>query len=61
MESLRTAVYLSVCLSVLSTLCQGQRSADNQLPSAPDGTVGGLSATELVRVCFSSDSDVNML
>ncbi|XP_019129612.1 cocaine- and amphetamine-regulated transcript 4 [Larimichthys crocea] len=28
MESVRAAVYLSVCLSVLTSLCQGQRSPD---------------------------------
>ncbi|KAF1382154.1 hypothetical protein PFLUV_G00161510 [Perca fluviatilis] len=40
MESVRAAVYLSVCLSVLTTsLCQGQRSADNPLPAAPDEPV----------------------
>ncbi|XP_078123237.1 cocaine- and amphetamine-regulated transcript 4 [Sander vitreus] len=39
MESVRAAVYLSVCLSVLTSLCQGQRSADNPLPAAPDEPV----------------------
>lgn len=48
MESVRAAVYLSVCLSVLTSLCQGQRSADNQLPSAPDEPVLGLTTKELV-------------
>ncbi|XP_059205870.1 cocaine- and amphetamine-regulated transcript 4 [Centropristis striata] len=49
MESVRAAVYLSVCLSVLTSLCQGQRSADNQLPSAPDEALLGLTAKELAE------------
>lgn len=43
MERVRSAVYLSVCLSLLTSPCQGQRSADqpgvglttNQLVSRP--------------------------
>lgn len=48
MESVRAVVYLSVCLSVLTALCQGQRSTDNQLPSAPDESVLGFTTRELV-------------
>lgn len=48
MESVRAVVYISVCLSVLTSLCQGQRSADNQLASAPDESVLGLTTKELV-------------
>ncbi|XP_054461639.1 cocaine- and amphetamine-regulated transcript 4 [Anoplopoma fimbria] len=49
MESVRAAVYLSVCLSVLTSLCQGQRSADNQLPSAADDPMIGLTTKELAE------------
>ncbi|XP_075931720.1 cocaine- and amphetamine-regulated transcript 4 [Anarhichas minor] len=45
MESVRAAVYLSVCLSVLTSLCQGQRSADNQ----PDNPTLGLTTKELAE------------
>ncbi|KAK9527068.1 hypothetical protein VZT92_015733 [Zoarces viviparus] len=45
MESVRAAVYLSVCLSVLTSLCQGQRSADNQL----DDPTLGLTTKELAE------------
>ncbi|XP_053719478.1 cocaine- and amphetamine-regulated transcript 4 [Synchiropus splendidus] len=31
MEALRIAIYLSICLSVLTTFCQGQRSLDQPL------------------------------
>ncbi|KAF7648853.1 hypothetical protein LDENG_00150670 [Lucifuga dentata] len=33
MESVRAVFYLSICLSVMTSLCQGQRSVDSQLPS----------------------------
>ncbi|XP_008302994.1 cocaine- and amphetamine-regulated transcript 4 [Stegastes partitus] len=49
MESVRAVVYLSVCLSVLTSLCQGQRSADSQLPSAPDESILGLTTNELAE------------
>ncbi|XP_040910064.1 cocaine- and amphetamine-regulated transcript 4 [Toxotes jaculatrix] len=49
MESVRAVVYLSVCLSVLTSLCQGQRSADSQLPSAPDEPVLGLTTRDLAE------------
>ncbi|KAG7225223.1 hypothetical protein INR49_014613 [Caranx melampygus] len=49
MESVRAVVYLSVCLSVLTSLCQGQRSADNQVPSALDEQVLGLTTRELAE------------
>ncbi|XP_038580326.1 cocaine- and amphetamine-regulated transcript 4 [Micropterus salmoides] len=49
MESVRAAVYLSVCLSVLTSLCQGQRSADNELPPAPDEPFIGLTTKELAE------------
>uniref|UniRef100_A0A3B4ZID3 Uncharacterized protein n=1 Tax=Stegastes partitus TaxID=144197 RepID=A0A3B4ZID3_9TELE len=45
----RAVVYLSVCLSVLTSLCQGQRSADSQLPSAPDESILGLTTNELAE------------
>uniref|UniRef100_A0A3Q3JR82 Uncharacterized protein n=1 Tax=Monopterus albus TaxID=43700 RepID=A0A3Q3JR82_MONAL len=47
MESVRAVVLLSICLSVLTSLCQGQRSTDSQLPSAPGEPVLGLTAGEL--------------
>ncbi|XP_040045200.1 cocaine- and amphetamine-regulated transcript 4 [Gasterosteus aculeatus] len=40
MERVHAAVYLSVCLSLLTSLCQGQRSAD---------TVLGLTTAELAE------------
>ncbi|KAM8841583.1 cocaine- and amphetamine-regulated transcript 4 [Spinachia spinachia] len=40
MERVRTAVYLSVCLSLLTSLCEGQRSADAAL---------GLTTAELAE------------
>eukprot|EP00064_Thunnus_orientalis_P023819 superscaffoldBa00009415_g24080 len=49
MESVRAVVYLSVCLSVLTSLCQGQRSADSQLPSAPDEPTLGFTTRELAE------------
>ncbi|CAF89966.1 unnamed protein product [Tetraodon nigroviridis] len=30
MEHMRTVVFVSVCLSVMTSLCQGQRSLDQQ-------------------------------
>uniref|UniRef100_A0A8C9XW78 Cocaine- and amphetamine-regulated transcript protein-like n=1 Tax=Sander lucioperca TaxID=283035 RepID=A0A8C9XW78_SANLU len=42
MESVRAAVYLSVCLSVLTSLCQGQRSADNPLPATTNEALQGF-------------------
>ncbi|KAM3858569.1 cocaine- and amphetamine-regulated transcript 4 [Diretmus argenteus] len=36
MDSVRAVVYLSICLSMLTSLCQGQRSPENQLPSSPE-------------------------
>ncbi|XP_071778388.1 cocaine- and amphetamine-regulated transcript 4 [Centroberyx gerrardi] len=36
MDSVRSVLYLSVCLTLLTSLCRGQRSPDNQLPAAPD-------------------------
>ncbi|KAM9340414.1 cocaine- and amphetamine-regulated transcript 4 [Symphorus nematophorus] len=49
MESVRAVVYLSVCLSVLTSLCQGQRSADSRLPSAPDEPIIGLTTKDLAE------------
>uniref|UniRef100_UPI0037E9A2DB cocaine- and amphetamine-regulated transcript 4 n=1 Tax=Semicossyphus pulcher TaxID=241346 RepID=UPI0037E9A2DB len=49
MESVRAVVYLSVCLSVMTSLCQGQRSADNRLPSAPDEPFMGLTTKDLAE------------
>ncbi|XP_070702009.1 cocaine- and amphetamine-regulated transcript 4 [Pempheris klunzingeri] len=49
MESVRAVVYLSVCLSVLTSLCQGQRSADSRLPAAPDEPLVGLTTKELAE------------
>ncbi|XP_029976952.1 cocaine- and amphetamine-regulated transcript 4 [Salarias fasciatus] len=46
MESMRAVVFLSVCLSVMTALCQGQRSADSQLPDEPNL---GLSSSQLVE------------
>ncbi|XP_034748710.1 cocaine- and amphetamine-regulated transcript 4 [Etheostoma cragini] len=39
MESVRTAVFLSVCLSVMMSLCQGQKSAGDPVAAAPDEPV----------------------
>ncbi|KAM9775916.1 cocaine- and amphetamine-regulated transcript 4 [Syngnathus acus] len=37
MESVRVFLFLYVCLSPLTVLCRGQRSAtDTQIPAAPD-------------------------
>uniref|UniRef100_A0A8P4GN25 Cocaine- and amphetamine-regulated transcript protein n=2 Tax=Dicentrarchus labrax TaxID=13489 RepID=A0A8P4GN25_DICLA len=49
MESVRAVVYLSVCLSVLTSLCEGQRSPDSRLPSAPDEPAIGLTTKELAE------------
>ncbi|XP_041810724.1 cocaine- and amphetamine-regulated transcript 4 [Chelmon rostratus] len=49
MDSMRAVFYLSVCLSALTSLCQGQRSADGRLPSPPDQPVVGLTAEELAE------------
>ncbi|KAF3706893.1 Cocaine- and amphetamine-regulated transcript protein CART(1-39) CART(42-89) Precursor [Channa argus] len=59
MESMRVLVYLSICLSVLTSLCQGQRSANNQLPSVPDDSVLGLTTRELAEALqgFLDDAD----
>ncbi|XP_068188703.1 cocaine- and amphetamine-regulated transcript 4 [Antennarius striatus] len=46
MESLRVVIYLAVCLSVLTSHCEGQRSADNNLPSALEEPIG-LTTKEL--------------
>ncbi|XP_035476136.1 cocaine- and amphetamine-regulated transcript 4 [Scophthalmus maximus] len=35
MESVRAVVFLSVCLTLLTSLCQGQRSADSSTPDEP--------------------------
>uniref|UniRef100_A0A3Q3XIM5 Uncharacterized protein n=1 Tax=Mola mola TaxID=94237 RepID=A0A3Q3XIM5_MOLML len=45
MERVRTAVYLSVCLSLLTSPSQGQRSADSRLP--PDQPGVGLATNQL--------------
>ncbi|XP_044028091.1 cocaine- and amphetamine-regulated transcript 4 isoform X2 [Siniperca chuatsi] len=64
MESVRAVVYLSVCLSVLTSLCQGQRSADGQLPSAPEEPFIGLTTKELAAalqgVLDEADSSVSV-
>ncbi|KAM6973908.1 cocaine- and amphetamine-regulated transcript 4 [Tautogolabrus adspersus] len=49
MESMRAVVYLSVCLSVMTSLCQSERSADNRLPSAPDEQFMGLTTKDLAE------------
>ncbi|CAI5689826.1 cocaine- and amphetamine-regulated transcript 4 [Oreochromis niloticus] len=49
MESKRAVVYLSVCLSVLTSLCQGQRSGNSHLLSAPDEPTLGLTTSELAE------------
>ncbi|XP_029022731.1 cocaine- and amphetamine-regulated transcript 4 [Betta splendens] len=49
MESVRAFVYLSVCLSLLTSLCQGERSPDTQLQPAPDDSVLGLTTRELAE------------
>ncbi|KAM9737314.1 cocaine- and amphetamine-regulated transcript 4 [Menidia menidia] len=49
MEHMRAVVYLSVCLTVMTSLCQGERSPENQLPSAPDEPILGLSTNELAE------------
>ncbi|XP_061597669.1 cocaine- and amphetamine-regulated transcript protein-like [Cololabis saira] len=49
MESIRAVVYLSVCLTVMTSVCQGQRSSENQLQSVPDDPIIGLSTSELAE------------
>uniref|UniRef100_A0A1A7Y792 Cocaine-and amphetamine-regulated transcript 4 n=1 Tax=Iconisemion striatum TaxID=60296 RepID=A0A1A7Y792_9TELE len=49
MESLRAVVYLSVFLSVMTSVCQGERSSENQLQSASDEPVFGLATNELAE------------
>ncbi|XP_034456467.1 cocaine- and amphetamine-regulated transcript 4 [Hippoglossus hippoglossus] len=49
MEGVRVLVYLSVCLSLLTSLCQGQRSPDGQLPSAAAEPTLGLTTRELAE------------
>ncbi|XP_028284032.1 cocaine- and amphetamine-regulated transcript 4 [Parambassis ranga] len=63
MESMRAVVYLSVCLSVLTSLCQGQRSADSQLQSASDEPLLGLTTSELAEALqgvLDADSRVGL-
>ncbi|XP_017285196.1 cocaine- and amphetamine-regulated transcript 4 [Kryptolebias marmoratus] len=49
MESVRAVVYLSVVLTVMTSVCRGERSSENQLPSVPDEPVFGLTANELAE------------
>ncbi|XP_029370608.1 cocaine- and amphetamine-regulated transcript 4 [Echeneis naucrates] len=49
MESVRVVVFLCVWLSVLTSLSQGQRSVDNQLPSILDEKLLGLTTRELAE------------
>ncbi|XP_058475517.1 cocaine- and amphetamine-regulated transcript 4 [Solea solea] len=58
MEKVRTMVFLSVCLSVMTSLCQGQRSPyNNQL----DETNLGLTTRELVEALQSALGDSDTL
>ncbi|XP_034017357.1 LOW QUALITY PROTEIN: cocaine- and amphetamine-regulated transcript 4 [Thalassophryne amazonica] len=58
MDSVRTVVYLSFCLSVLTSFCQGQRPEDNQLPSLLDESILGFRelAETLQGVLHEADS-----
>ncbi|XP_054600999.2 cocaine- and amphetamine-regulated transcript 4 [Nothobranchius furzeri] len=49
MESLRAVVYLSVFLSLMTSVCQGERSSENQLQSVSDEPVFGLATNELAE------------
>ncbi|KAK5854493.1 hypothetical protein PBY51_004681 [Eleginops maclovinus] len=51
MEIVRAAVYLSLCLSLLTSLCQGQRSPD---------TLFGLTDKELAALLDEDDSSVSL-
>ncbi|KAI9541831.1 hypothetical protein NQZ68_026292 [Dissostichus eleginoides] len=51
MESVRAAVYLSICLSLLTSLCQGQRSPE---------TLFGLTDKELAALLDQADSSVSL-
>ncbi|XP_054620149.1 cocaine- and amphetamine-regulated transcript 4 [Dunckerocampus dactyliophorus] len=49
MESMRAVFFLSVCLSTLASLCEGQRSADAQVPAAPDEPILRLTNVDLAE------------
>ncbi|XP_061822102.1 cocaine- and amphetamine-regulated transcript 4 [Nerophis lumbriciformis] len=50
MESMRLVFLLSVCLSTLTSFCEGQRSADAQVPAAaPDDPILGLAKVDLAE------------
>ncbi|KAM4724793.1 cocaine- and amphetamine-regulated transcript 4 isoform 1-T2 [Anableps anableps] len=61
MESLRAVVYLSICLSVMTSVCQGERSTENQLPSAPDEPTFGFELAEALQgLLDEADSRVGL-
>ncbi|XP_069372643.1 cocaine- and amphetamine-regulated transcript 4 [Paralichthys olivaceus] len=62
MEGVRVLVYLSVCLSMLTSLCQGQRSTDGQLPPAADEPTLGLTTRELAEALqgFLDEADTRV-
>uniref|UniRef100_A0A3P9IB87 Uncharacterized protein n=2 Tax=Oryzias TaxID=8089 RepID=A0A3P9IB87_ORYLA len=61
MESMRAVVYLSVCLTVMASVCQGQRSSENQQLSEP---ALGLTTNELAEalqgLLDEADSNVGL-
>ncbi|RVE67153.1 hypothetical protein OJAV_G00114180 [Oryzias javanicus] len=61
MESVRAVVYLSVCLTVMTSVCQGQRSSENQQLSEP---ALGLTTNELAEalqgLLDEADSNVGL-
>ncbi|PWA33330.1 hypothetical protein CCH79_00014086 [Gambusia affinis] len=61
MESLRTVVYLSIFLSAMSSVCQGERSTEGQLPSAPDEPTFGFELAEALQgLLDEADSRVGL-
>ncbi|XP_015230512.1 cocaine- and amphetamine-regulated transcript 4 [Cyprinodon tularosa] len=61
MESLRVVVYLSVFLSVMTSVCRGERSTENQLPSASDVPAFGLELAEALQgLLDEADSRVGL-
>ncbi|KAM9385373.1 LOW QUALITY PROTEIN: cocaine- and amphetamine-regulated transcript 4 [Pholidichthys leucotaenia] len=57
MESIRMVVYLSIYLSVMMSLCQGQRSGDSSQPD--ESILGALATNELAEALqgFLDQSD----
>ncbi|XP_013881593.1 cocaine- and amphetamine-regulated transcript 4 [Austrofundulus limnaeus] len=62
MESVRAVVYMSVVLSVMTSVCQGQRSPEDQLPPAPEEPAFGLTTNQLAEALkgFLDEADSRM-